>query len=145
MKWDRKKKPNKFCAGRSWCCFLYQQEMTFFLTVKSTQLNQFWGDFHRAMASSWLTWDISLKHKGPSFYSSGACRGCPGGRALRCGTKEMLHDRRVNGRKHFGLATGRGCCKATEPGPVDESLGVVSSCAGSIPLLLQGAGFGEYV
>lgn len=153
----------KFCAGRSWCCFLYQQEMTFFSTVKSTQLSPFWGDSHRAMASSWLMWDISLKHRGPSFCSSGACRGSLGGRALRCGTKEMLHDRSVNGRKglctlwkrglfterpahrahklwekRVGLAAGRGCCKATEPGPADDSLGIVSSCAGSIPLLLQG-------
>lgn len=135
----------------------------FFSTVKSTQLSPSWGDSHRATANSWLMWDISLKHKGPSFCSSGACRGSLGGRALRCGTKEMLHDKSVNGRKglfmlwkwglftegpahrahklwgkHLGLAAGRGCCKATEPGPADGSLGVVSSSAGYIPLLLQG-------
>lgn len=62
-----------FCAGKSWCCCSYQQEMTFFLTVKSTQLRLYLSDSHGAMVSSWLTWKVSLKPKVFSFCLSGSC------------------------------------------------------------------------
>lgn len=103
-----------FCAGKSWCCCSYQQEMTFFLTVKSTQLRLFMSDSHGAMVSSWLRWKVSLKPKVFSFCLSGSCKAlrvawhsghCSRtSRHLQSCTKETIHDVQGKGRKGFVLA-----------------------------------------
>lgn len=55
--------------------------MTFFLTVKSTQLRLFLGDSYRAATvSSWLRWKASLNPRISAFHSPGTCEG----RSCKC-------------------------------------------------------------
>lgn len=114
-----------FCAGKSWCCCSYQQEMTFFLTVKSTQLRLFMSDSHGAMVSSWLRWKVSLKPKVFSFCLSGSCK------ALWV-TWHSGHCSRTSAELHQG-DNSRCASKGEER---------VCACFGlSIPLPLQGVVF----